>query len=505
MIKFGEWRPDDSPFDNQGLITATNVLPGDNEYLPIPSVVDSSGNTIDEEPIGAFSARDEEDAGVTYTWVGTASKLYTADTNFADVSVSGGYNGTELDRWEFTKFGNYVLATNFQDAIQVWNITSSSAFAVLGGSPPKARHIASINNFVVVGNTNDGGTFYPQRVRWSGIGAHTSWTVSATTQADYQDLNNTFGWVQSIHSCDFGGVIFQEKGIVRMTYVGSPIIFQFDVVNNANGALSRGGQINLGDVIAYIGQDGFYLFDGQTSVPVGTDKVNKFFFDDFDPSFVNQITTMRYPYTTICAWSYRSVNAPTLENDKIIFFNYAKDATSRWTIAEIKNSLIFNTLSKGYTLEELDNYGSGSQTLETLPYSLDSPAYMGNKNLFGVMRIGNSEPPYVYSFSTLDGDALDTEIVTGEFQLQPGGRVQINRIRPFVDSDSGSASVYMRIGARDTLSDNVSWSNNLSLTNSGYATARSSGRYHRIKLTTTGNFKGIQGFDITDFKNKGDR
>ena len=67
-------------------------------------------------------------------------------------------------------------------APQAYNLTSSSAFADLGGSPPQAAYIGVINRFVVLGGLLN----EPYRVQWSGLNAITTWT-SGTSYSDYQD------------------------------------------------------------------------------------------------------------------------------------------------------------------------------------------------------------------------------------------------------------------------------------------------------------------------------
>jgi hypothetical protein len=54
------------------------------------------------------------------------------------------------DQWQFAQFNNYVFAVQINTAPQVFDLTSSSAFADLGGSPPQARYIAIVNRFVVL-------------------------------------------------------------------------------------------------------------------------------------------------------------------------------------------------------------------------------------------------------------------------------------------------------------------------------------------------------------------
>lgn len=499
MIKFGEYMPDDVAFENKGATVANNVLPGDDDYKSVPSASDLSSNSLSAACIGAFAARDPQDGGIVYNFAGTLDAIYLLDDGtFTDVSQAGGYNGaSDDDRWEYIQVGAEILATNYQDNIQTYTIGASSNFADLGGSPPKARHIAKVGEFVVVGNTYDASDGYkPQRVRWAGIGTTDSWTVSSTTQADYQDLDNNGGWVQGIVGGEFGGLIFQEYAITRMTYVGSPVVFQFDEVKGANGALCPGGIINVGDFVAYIGQDGFYLFDGQTSIPIGTNKVNSSFLDELDINYVANVQAALYPNEQIVAWSYPTESRETTLNDKIIFYNYAPTAKKRWSVASITASSIYTALQEGYTLEQLDDFGAGSQTLETLPFSLDSRVYSGNSKLFGVFGSNNK-------LQVLNGVALDATIETGEVQLYPGERANVTEVRPYIDG--ASATVTMQIGTRNTLADNVSWSSAVSLNDSGYAPVRSNARYHRLRVNISGNFNAAQGVDVLSSSQAGRR
>ena len=132
MKDFGEWKPDDVPFNLDGLLTCENVLPGDLNYLPIPAPTELSTNALSENVIGGIAVRNIENNGVTFNFVGTLTALYRIEESaFSDVSKAGGYNGqNEDDRWEFAQVGNDIIATNFQDAIQSYTIGSSSLLLI---------------------------------------------------------------------------------------------------------------------------------------------------------------------------------------------------------------------------------------------------------------------------------------------------------------------------------------------------------------------------------------
>ena len=129
----------------------------------------------------------------------TLEKLNT-DNTWSDVKKLGGYTTAADDMWEFVQWDDQVIATNFGDPIQSFDLSSSSLFADLAASAPKARHITVVREFVVVGNTNDATDGnVPFRVRWGPIGDPAGdWAVSAATQADFQDLSADDGWVMGI-------------------------------------------------------------------------------------------------------------------------------------------------------------------------------------------------------------------------------------------------------------------------------------------------------------------
>jgi hypothetical protein len=69
------------------------------------------------------------------------------------------------DQWQFAQFNNFVFAVQINTAPQVFDLTSSTAFADLAGSPPQARYIAVVNRFVFLSGL---GSSTPYRITWSG-------------------------------------------------------------------------------------------------------------------------------------------------------------------------------------------------------------------------------------------------------------------------------------------------------------------------------------------------
>jgi hypothetical protein len=487
---FGEYDPDVPSYLNTGVTVAKNVIPGGKSYKPLLQPAVYSSNGLNSACKGAVSGRDN--AGNPFNFAASATKIYQmTNSAWADVSIAANYSTSTDGIWEFTQWGNQILATNFIDPIQTFTMGSSSLFANLGGTPPKARNIAVVRDFVVTANTNDSDGVLPYRVRWSAIGNEASWTVSSTTQADFQSLDGPGGWNMKIVGGEYG-VIFQERAIWRMTYVGSPAIFQFDQVESARGTPASGSVVKVGNYIAYLGIDGFYIFDGQQSVPIGSNRINQFFFSDLDQSYLYNICSAVDPTDTIIYWAYPGIGNSSGRPNKLLMYNYSPDAEKRWSYAETETEFIFLSLGQGYTLDQLDNI---STNLDSLPFSLDSRFWTGTtRNISG---FNSSHKLFNYT-----GTAFDATLETGEANLFEGHRAEVTKVRPVVD---GSGTTTIQIGTRNNLSDSVTWGASTSLTSSGFAPVRSNARFHRMRVNISGGFNHAQGVEVVDFVKGGVR
>ncbi len=497
MIEFGEYLPDLPPLENKGLAIAQNVIPATRGYIPVPLPAQLSDNVIDARPQGAFSARGlAASDGAIYTFVGNESKLYSFDANsFTDVSVAGGYSTDEEETWEFAQWGNTVIATNFDDPLQVKTLGGGD-FANLGGTPPKARHITTVDNFLVVGNTWDSSDgFVPYRVRWAGIGTSTSWAVSASTQADFQDLRNEAGYIQKVVGGEFG-VIFQERAITRMSYIGSPLVFQFDEIESRRGCLAPNSVIKVGNDIAFLSQDGFYMFNGNQTIPIGDGKINKTFFREVDISKLHLMSVALYPQENVIAWSYASINTEGDFPDKILFFNYSENSPRRWSYANLEHSLLFTPISTAYTLDGLDTVSTNLDT--GIIYSLDDPIWQGSINLLATINTDLG-----LSVFSIDSVPLEAMLQTGEAQLSEGKRTYVSLIRPRINLADGAVTA--NIVRRNLESEAQTVGAEYSMNNAGFIPVRANARFLSARFNITGYFEQAQGFDIESTVSTGRR
>lgn len=490
IMKFGEYLPDQPDFMNFGVTIAKNVIPGTASYEQFlgPSVY---SNALSNRCQGAYSTKNS--TGITNNFAGDQSKLYLCSSaSYSDVSKVGGYTTSGEENWHFTQFGERVIATNFADNPQSYIMGSSTVFADLT-TALKARYCATIRNFLVFGNTYDGSDGnVPHRIRWSALNDPTDFTISPVTQSDYQDLNSTYGWIRQVVGGEYG-TIFQERAISRMIYVGSPAVFQFDEVEVGKGTQCPYSVVKIGNLIFYLGIDGFYIFDGNQSTPIGEGKINKAFFDDFDTAYYSRVYATADYQRQVVYVAYPGSGNTNGRANKILCYNYAPNAVNRWSFCEgVDLEFIYSALSEGYTLDSLDSL---SISLDALTISLDSRVYMGSAQLFGGFDSNHKQ----FNFT---GTALTALIQTPEVQINPGKRSNIFRARPLID---GSGTVTLELGTRNNLTEDVTWTPVLSLDQIGEFQMRSNARYHRARVSVSGGFNHAQGIELLEYSSGGKR
>ena len=490
-LPFGEWLPDQPDYENSGSNEITNALPDGDGYKSIGALT-SISDAFTSYCRGAYSTRDSND--VVYNFAGDENSLKllsgAVSSTWTDVSRSTGYNLGLRSYWDFTRIGDRVIAVGRQNGKpQYYDLGVSSTFENLTGSPD-SKVVGIVREFLVVGDTTDTTDGHmPNRVRWAGIGTTESWDVSATTQADYQDLQREYGRVHAITEGEVG-YIFQERAITRMSYVGTPSIFQFDVVEVNRGTQASRSVVQIGSLVYYLGSDGFYVFDGAASTPIGNMRVDATFLADFDADYAHRVIAVADREQKLIYWAYPSKTATDGTPDKILVFNYADGEQSRWTRIEQDVEILWDALTPDMTVEELDTIDA---SLDGLSGTLDIGIYIGGSPFVGAFNTDHEA-------ATFTGSPM-TAVMTTTEQGQTDRGV-ITRARPVLE---GTESVTVAIGTRDSLADLVTWTSEVSPVSNGTFPVRANGRYVRARLTVTGRFTNGKGVDVEEYTGGGKR
>lgn len=570
MIPVAEYSPDMPDYNNPGSSNIRNCTPRTTQsYGPFPSL-STYGSALNTHCQGAYSCLDASDN--VYVFAGDVNNLYKYTTPTRTIVSNGTnpYSAAAGERWGFTLFGQRVIATDFESAIQSFLLGASTftdlanggitSLTLVGGSgytngtyaltvtgpgtgsgfagtvtvsggalssfiitnvgknypqmatilipggagagtggsitltiatiAPKARYIAIVKGFLCAGNTNDSvGGNQPQRVWWSSQNDPTNWPIPGTTnaaifQSSYNDLFGDGGWIKGIvgNLGNSDGAVFMEHAIWRMAYVGPPVVFDFFPVEGARGTSMPGSIAQLGGIAYYVGEDGFYAYDGSTSVPIGFDKVDKTFFADLDPNYYDRVTGTIDPINKLYIVAYPGSGNIGGNPNHLMVYHWP---TQKWAIIDQQCETLFRGLS--FSNDTLD--GVGTVSLDTTSYNMfpmDSGVWVGGKLLLAGFDTS-------HKLSFFNGPNLAATIETSETQPFPDQIAFVNDCRPIVDGSIPTVA----FATRNRLVDPPVYNVATSMNQIGTCPQTINGRYLRAQVNIPANsswthFQGIE-------------
>lgn len=492
MTPFGPWLPDVMKFNPSVSTEARNVIPPSTSgFGPFPSF-NNVTSAITARVQGAFSARGL--TGTIYNFAGDVSKLYQMANDglsFNDVTrVSGGSYTTASDAWwQFAQFGDYVMAVNQADDSQVFQMSASTNFAAMSGSPPRAAFCGSIRDFAVLARVSTNFN----RIQWSGINDITAWTPSSTTMSDYQDFPDG-GVIKGFVGGEYG-VVLQERAIQRMAFEGPPLIFRFDKISNTLGCQIETSIASYENLIFFKSHDGFYMIRGGSEiVPIGVEKVDKWFAENVDASFFDRCSAAIDPSRKLYLIGFPSTSATSGLPDRVLMYHWP---SGEWSYAVIDHELLYTSATQSsYTI---DGLASLSATIDGLTYPVDSLFYSGS----GQLLLSGFDSSHRQGFFT--GQNLEARVETGEVQLTQGRKSLLRSVRPMLEASGATPTVTIRY--RDRLQDAVNDGPAVAANSNGVCFVRHNARYHRARTTIPAGetWTRALGIDDINFSSMGAR
>lgn len=462
-ILFKEWLPDQPALGNAGLVEATNVVPTSTGYDPFLPL-DASGSTIASVTAGvngAFAAVSQtaNSEGVERNIFWNNGKYYwsVAVATLGDLSANSAI---------FAQYEDEIFVANHSSHIALLTtIAATRQFAEITAAP-YADTIAVVGQFVVAGNLWDdtdgtrafggSGTARPFRenyVQWGAIDDPTNWpqpgsSTAIASQAGEQGLDRGFGAVMAIHGGEQFGVILQNNAVTRMTYVGGSVVFQFDTIAKWIGSKYIHGSVMVGGLTYFLSQRGFCMTDGSVIRKIGDGRVDRQWDTDY-ASATDAVSCAYDPVNECVCWGM---------GNKIYYYH---PATDRWSVANQDHMFLM-----------------------TPNFTPSHPSKL----------IGWDDNGVRGEFAATAGSAVFT---TGEAEFNPGGYSRLSGFKPLV-SGSTAVSMTVAIGTRNSQDTAASFTSETTpTTRTGFADFRAEARYHRARVTITGDFDQAIGGEFT--------
>lgn len=482
-LPFGPWRPDAAGVDAQVLLTAENTWPAEGGYIPIPDLAAISTSALPSRCLGLTFARTS--AGGWLIFAGTATKLYKYQSGgWVDASrlAGGSYAVSSDDYWSFTQFGGKLLATNINDDMQVIDVDSGAAnFSLCPGSPPRARYVATVGDFVMLGSLSSD----TRAVRNSAINDSTGWTVG-TNLCDEQSFADG-GRVTGIGGGE-NGYIVQEKAIRRMAFQpGADIAFRYERADAEHGAAAGYSLVATANGIFFLSDDGFYAFSQGGLVPIGAGKVNKWFGSNSDATRFFSVQAFTDPFAPRIGWAfYNSAGSTNL--DRVLFYDWK---LGEFSYAKVTAQFWASIASAGVTLEDLDVYGDIDGG--GIPYPFDSRVWEGGAPVIGTVN-SDGKLAFLQGATPLIG-----LFQMSPLHINPGYRSTVTSVYP-VGVLNGAVPT-IRVGRRENTQNAITYTDYTAPSAlTGIARFKATGRVHDLELTMTQSgvtkWTHIQGLEV---------
>ena len=216
----------------------------------------------------------------------------------------------------------------------------------------------------------------PRKVQWCDREANTVWTPAATNEAGDIELQTSGQIMQGIRTRG-QTLIITDTDAHTARYLGPPYVYGFERVGTSCGAISRKAASDVDVGVFWMGQRGFFRFDGNSVSEVPCD-VHDYVFGNFNAAQQSKVWSVANGQYGEIWWFYCSEGSN--EIDRYVALDYKEN---HWLIGELSRTAgvqrgvfrypfmaSYSTTSSIYDHEVGYNYDSATTFAETGPISI---------------------------------------------------------------------------------------------------------------------------------------
>lgn len=326
-----------------------------------------AGTVTDITPAGLATGRADAEQNLGY-----GGGFYGTGYYGTTRPSTGTYS--EASTWSLDNFGEELLAVHYDDGrLFRWDLNPSNNAAVVSGAPTSNLGlVVTEERFVVC--LGAGGN--PRKLQWSDKEDFSTWSPAATNEAG-DILLQTSGQIFQALKTRGQTLILTDLDTHVMRYIGPPYVYSVSRVSTASGAVSRMSAVDTDMGAFWMGQRGFFRFDGNKVQELPCE-VHDYVFDDLNRNQQSKIWAFSNTEFSEIWWFYPSANST--EIDRYVAFDLLEN---HWLIGNLSRTggtprgVFRNPILAGhnadtdlYDHETGLNYDSGSIFCETGPISL---------------------------------------------------------------------------------------------------------------------------------------
>lgn len=407
-----------------------------------------------------------------------------------DITPATAPTGATTDRWTGGTLSGILVANNQQDA--PWSYAGSGVMAALTGwdATWRAKSLRPFKNFLVAMNVTKGATKYPYMVKWSHAadpGAlPTSWdATNPALDAGETDLSETPDAIVDCLPLGDVNIIYKERSVYAMQYIGAPFIWRFYRLPGETGILSQNcvASTPLGHVV--LAQGDVYLHSGGEPRSIIDQRMRNWLFRTIDQTnyaaaFV--VANPRKQEVWVCFPEAGQSSAT-----KALVWNWANDTLA---IRELQSFTAGTVAVLPYAG---DSWGSdsGAWSADTTSWNDGADFSLNDSRLFLASAATTVGIQGVDTGSLFNGAAISSRMERTGLHLDAPDTVKtITRVWPRVDAVAGTQITVQVGGSMDPeTAPTYGAAQTFTVGTDQKVDAFATGRYLAIKLASTARWR----------------
>ena len=356
----------DLPPQTQGILSgSTNLVPTTAGVATLPiGVIQVPAEASAIQAIGTFAGFGSI-AGWRLLVKATRQHIWAATglATWIEWDTSQTFTAPAGSLWSFCINANDTYASNGTDALQ--KSTGGGQFDTLVasvGSVPVGLFNVIVQPggqgwfLMVLGLASNGAGWAA-----SGINDDTDWAYDVATLGATGFLNQTQGTITGAAPLRGGVVATKATSLYMGTFQGPPFVWSFVLVSAQIGTIAPLSLVQLGDSVAFLGPEDFYLFDGYSprNIP---NQLRRWFFDTVTHSQIPYVQGRFDEHRDCVIWHFAG-NGSTSINMWIAW----NRRTERWTNGTLDVWMVYPGNVPTPTGEDLPAYIDQTGALYNYP------------------------------------------------------------------------------------------------------------------------------------------
>ncbi len=438
--------------------------------------------------------------------IGSLNKLYRFDgTTVTNVTkTSNNTNYSNSPRWQGAQLGTAMMMNNGAEAPQ-YMLPNGSRFADLPSWPSGliTGCLKPFNSFLVMAGYEIGSSKRPYTVRWSDeydpSGIPSSYDITSTTNLSGETtLGGSNGELVDQLTLNNSNIIYAERGVYAMDFIGFPLVFSFREVFSDDGIINRGAVASIPNGHVVVGQNDIYLHDGSNKRSLVDNKVRRTFFNDLADT--RSVFCQTIPDAAEIYICYADQDATDAESaNRALVYNYVQDA---FTFIDLPNVRALTVADK---MDTSGNYTNSTATWNTSSdywsnVSLGTQA--NNIRVFGACYT-DSKIRMLKDTNGLSGTSMNAFLEATKIDLDQvigQSTKNIKQLKGIMPQMEGTGTVQIEVGISDAPQDGIRWQvlKNFNVESDHKIDFRTSGRYFalRISSNSASDYWRLTGLDI---------